>query len=155
MIPSIFFEDPFAINVSSEDLMTCFTSEKTEEDQKDIIDKIQNDTNFEDLISLYSDLVSFYMNKNLKGKGRFIVIHNAQPIVKSTESDGSIRQFFLDLGLDFSHMYGLGVTDIQILIIPCSILKCDPEYLIKKFQKTQTIEIWNNGKIERELETND
>jgi len=148
MIPEIFFEDPFPINVSSEDLMTCFTSGNTEYDQENIICKIKNDTNFEDLISLYSDLVAFYMNKNLKGRGRFVVIHNAQPIVKSTENDGSIRQYFLDVGLDFSHLYGFGVTDIQILIIPCSILKCDPEVFVKKFKETQTIEIWNNGKIE-------
>jgi hypothetical protein len=148
MIPDFFFEDPFVYNVPIDDLVDCYVNE----DLLHVFPISLVKKNKEDLernVVFYSRLIETYMRVNLQGKGEFLVVHDGKTIVKACEEDGSVKSFFQDRGLDFSHLKGMRKEDLQILIIPCSMLE-DPEDLRERLSGSLTAEIWSDGEISQQ-----
>jgi len=150
MIPDYFFEDPFVFNVSVDDLVSCFFHETPEIHPFYTMSMIKEETEeLETNRDFYSNLVWTYINTNLKNKGDYLVVHNGKTIVKACEEDGSIKGYFDEIGLDFSHLRGMSSADLQLLIIPCSMIK-EPEMLRERLSGSLTAEIWSDGEISKQ-----
>ena len=126
-------------------MMDCYLNELLDVDTDWVIQQTKEE-DVEKIAAFYSELVEVYMTVNLHDKGDFIVIHNGAQIVKAFEEDGSARSFFNKIGLDLSHLHFMTKKDLQVLIIPCSIIN-DIPLLFEKMSKSHTIELWSNGEM--------
>lgn len=149
MIPEIYFEDPFPINIPADDLADCYVGEGTDHSPKEWLEiwgkAVDGDPeDLENLRDLYIKMVDFYMEKNFDKQGLFAVVHDAYNIVKASGEDGNIRDFFDQYGIDFSHLMGNTKMDLQIIVIPFKNI----EKLIKMKEQiglSNTIQMWEDG----------
>ena len=154
MIPDIYFEDPFPINVPAEYLSDCWITEGSNHDHNEWIttwQKAMEDNpdpeDVEELRVLYGEMVHFYMECNFKEReGTFAIIHDAFNIIKASGDDGNIRNFFKEYRIDFSHLFGNVKMDVQIVIVPFD----DIEKLLEmksKIKLSNAIEVWQDGSL--------
>ena len=125
MIPEIYFEDPFPINIPMDDLSDCYIQENPEKHIPEIMeswgevdDKDISAKKIDELRKIYLKMVYTYMRVNFNKKGLFAVIHDASNIAKSVMEDGDVSRFFKKYGIELSHMYHLPKQELQIIIAP-------------------------------------
>jgi len=150
MIHDIYFKDPFPINIPMDDLSDCYIEGNPGERTAELLESwgeiaVGNvdAKNTEDLRKIYIKMVYYYMEQNFKDKGLFTVIHDAYNLIKASMEDGTIRGFFKEYGIDFSHMFGFGTTDLQIVVVPFNNIEKALE-MKDKIKFSNAIDIWNN-----------
>lgn len=161
MIHDDYFEDPFPINITMDDLSDCYISGDPQNRSVEVMDcwgeVAAGDTTAKsvtELRSVYLKMVYYYMEHNFDKKGLFAVIHDAYNLVRATEDDGTIKGFFTAYGIDFSHMFGFEKTDLQIIAVPFDdIIKLLD--MKEKIKLSNAIDIWDDDQFVEYKKTED
>lgn len=157
MIPKIYFDNPYPVNVPAEYLTEFYINNNKEKNKKDLMEEIQSlilnhktcknaRESKQKALSLYREMLIFYMRQNFDNKGVYLIIHNSYNLVKACEEDGDILKFFKSNDIDLTHLFGSTKEDLHILIVPFKTLK-SARIMKNKLKNTNTIEIWNGARI--------
>jgi len=155
MIPEIYFEDPFPINIPMDDLSDCYITENPKDHIPELINSWgevslegvlegnMTSKKIDELKKIYVKMTYTYMNANFYKKGLFAVIHDASNIVKAVMENGSVNMFFKEYGIDLSHLYHFSKQDLQIIIVPFNNIE-DLLEMTNTIKALNAIDIWDN-----------
>jgi len=140
MIHDEYFEDPFPINISTEDLQDCYMYEKDNATIEEFSKIILGVSPFE-LSDFWKKMVEFYMKNNFT-EGVFGVIPDAHDLVENYREYG----IFDDLNMDLSHLDGMTPNELQLLVIPFNNIE-ELEYFGETMEEIVQVDYWGFGEL--------
>ncbi len=135
----------YPVNITPEELMDCYFEHNPEFTVEKFIDTFwESEDGQEECLGTFIEMTHCYMQSNYYDKGEYLVVYDSYGIVKSIENDGSIKKFFIESGIDLTHLIGYEKHDLVVLVIPCAIVK-NIDKIIKILNNIRKIELWSNN----------
>ncbi|HUS50245.1 MAG TPA: hypothetical protein VMZ91_08760 [Candidatus Paceibacterota bacterium] len=139
MLHKEYFENPFPINISFEDIQDFHNKNNVKKARKcyeiftgdDIVKKT----------TLLYDMSRKYIKNNFC-EGVFAIIIDAHELVSNCEE----HDIFNEMDIDLSHMQGMEIGEVQILAIPFNTIEKVEEFG-KKMQEISQVEYWGYGEM--------
>lgn len=141
MLHDKYFEEPFPINFSSDEISGFYYLSKQISHKE--FQSIVNSEDIHEVYHFYLEMYQYFMKEHFK-KGCYAAINNGYALLQLYKKDKIIRNILKELDLDLTHFVGMQPEDMQIIAIPFNDFD-DMDYFGYVVRTKLTVDYWEDG----------